>query len=135
MLIKGSKQLFKETLRQIYKGFTNLEILILVLTSLLLKLGQKRPKFAYHLRKVIKEIKWCQNKTKLMYQIQFVVERSKPDLYGPLEEMFSWRQFFKNFKNISTVYFMLDNGTACIFFQLFCQSLITRVYCNMLERL
>ena len=29
--------------------------------------------------------------------MQFVVERSKPDLYGLLEEMFSCSQFFKNF--------------------------------------
>ena len=83
--------------------------------SLLLKLGQKRPKLAYHLRKVIKEIKWSQNETKLIYQIQFVVERSKPDLYGLLEEMFSWRQFFKNFKNISAVWFMLDKGLHASF--------------------
>ena len=33
-----------------------------------------------------------------MHQMQFVAEKSKPDLHGLLEGMFSWRQFFENFK-------------------------------------
>ena len=70
------------------------------LSQILLKLSQKRPKFAYLLRKEIKELKGAQVEYKLIYQIQFVVERSKPDLYGLFEEMFSLRQFFKNSKNI-----------------------------------
>ena len=139
---KGSKWLYRNFEANIYRfhkfwntAFTNFEILILVLTSLLLKLDQKRPKFAYLFRKVIKELKGSQVEIKLIYQIQFVLERSKPDLYGLLEEMFSWRQFFKNSKNISDLWCTLVNGTACIFFQLFYQNLITRVYCNMLDRL
>ena len=56
--------------------------------SLLLKLGQKMPKFAYLVREVIEGLKRSQIETKMIYQIQFVVERSKPDLYGLLEEMF-----------------------------------------------
>ena len=68
------------------------------MTSLLLKLGQKSLKIAYLFRKVIEGLKWSQNETKLIYQIQFVAERSKPDLYGLLEGMFSRMQFFKKFK-------------------------------------
>ena len=85
-VIKGLKKLLLEVLRQIFwlliTGFTNFEILILVLASLLLKLRQKRPGCAYL---VTERLKWYQNETKLICQIQFVVERSKPDLYGLLE--------------------------------------------------
>ena len=36
---------------------------------------------------------------KLNWYIKYnLVERLKPDLYGLLEGMFPWRQFFKNFK-------------------------------------
>ena len=69
-------------------GFTSLESLTLVLTSLLLKFPQKRPKFAYLVQKMIERLKLCKNETKPIDQIQFVVERSKPDLYGLLEGMF-----------------------------------------------
>ena len=58
---------FIKTLRQIYwllsTGFTNFEVLILVLTSLLLKLGQKRPKFAYLVQKLKEGLKWSQTET------------------------------------------------------------------------
>ena len=47
---------------------------------------------------MIEGSKWSQNETKLIYQIKFVAEGSKPDLYGLLEGMFSWRQLFKKFK-------------------------------------
>ena len=53
-------------MRQIYTGFMNFEI---QLSQILLKLNQKRPKFAYLLRKVIKELKGAQVKYKLIYQI------------------------------------------------------------------
>ena len=136
MVIKVSKWLFIETLRQIFwlvsTGFTNFETLILVLMSLLLKLNQKRPKFAYLSRKVIKGLNWSQNETKLIYQIQFVVKRSKTDLYELLRGIFLWRWIFKKFKNISAIWNLPVNGTMCLFYQLFCQSLITPVYCNML---
>ena len=136
MVIKVSKWLFIETLRQIFwlvsTGFTNFETLILVLMSLLLKLNQKRPKFAYLSRKVIKGLNWSQNETKLIYQIQFVVKRSKADLYELLRGIFLWRWIFKKFKNISAIWNLPFNGTMCLFYQLFCQSLITPVYCNML---
>ena len=59
------------------------------LSQILLKLNQKRPKFEYLLRKEIKELKGAQVEYKLIYQIQFAAERSKPDLCGLLEEMFS----------------------------------------------
>lgn len=63
IVTKRSKQIFIETLREIYwlleTGFTKFEILILVLTSLLLKLG---PKFAYLVRKVIKGLKRSKKK-------------------------------------------------------------------------
>ena len=58
--------------------------------SLLLKLGQTRPRFAYLVRKMVEGSKWSQNETKLIYQIQLIVERSNPDLYGLLEGMFWW---------------------------------------------
>ena len=81
-VIKGSKQLFIETLRQIYwalsTGFTNSEIIIPVLTPLLLKFGQKTPKFAYLVQKVTERLKRSQNEAKLIYEIRFVAEGSKP---------------------------------------------------------
>ena len=40
-------------------------------------------------------LKWFQNESKLIYQSQFLLERSKPDLYGLLEGMFSWRQLLQ----------------------------------------
>ena len=78
---KWWKECFIETLRQIYwvlsTGCTNSEILILVLISLLIKLGLKRPKFAYLVQKVTEGLKWSQNEAKRIYQIEFAVERSK----------------------------------------------------------
>ena len=53
--------------------------------SLLLKLGLKRPEFAHLVRKVTERWIRSKNETKLIYHIQLVVERSKPDLYGLLE--------------------------------------------------
>ena len=50
----------------------------------IVKIWKKRPKFAYLVQKVTAE---CQNETKLIYQIQFVVEISKPDLYRHLKGM------------------------------------------------
>ena len=58
------------------------------------KIGPKRSKFAYLVRKVKEWLKWSQNENKLMCQTQFVVERPKPDLHGLLERTFSWRWFF-----------------------------------------
>ena len=81
-----------------YTSLTNFEILILVLTSLFLKWGQKRLKFMYCVWKVIKGLNWFQDETKLIYQIQFPVEILKADLHGVLEGMLLWRQFFKNLK-------------------------------------
>ena len=48
------------------------------------KTGSKNTRFEYLMQKVTKRLKWSQNKTKLIYQIQFVVERAKPVLYGLL---------------------------------------------------
>ena len=50
----------------------------------IVKIGEKRPKFAYLVQKVTAG---CQNETKLIYQIQFVAEISKPDLYRHLKGM------------------------------------------------
>ena len=100
MVIKGSKWLFIESLRQILwllsTGSTNFEILILVLTLLLLKVGQKRTKFAYLVRKVTEGLKWCQNETKLIsntncsrkIKTRFIwtFRKNVPD--------FSWFQYF-----------------------------------------
>ena len=60
-------------------GFTNFENLILFLISLLLNLGQKSPKGTKG-----DLLKFCEIITKgnqNVYQVQFVVERLKPDLY------------------------------------------------------
>ena len=46
------------------------------------------PKSAYLVQEVIEGSKRSQIETKMIYQIQIVVERSKPDLYRLLEEMF-----------------------------------------------
>ena len=53
--------------------------------------------YIYIVRKVIEVLKWSQNENKLIYQIQFVVERSDRGLYRLLEGMFLWRQFLRNF--------------------------------------
>ena len=88
---------FIETLRQTHwhlsTGFTKFEALVLALTSLLLKLGQKRPKCVHLVQKMVEGLKWSQNETKLINQIKFVIERSKLGLYRLLERVFSWRQF------------------------------------------
>ena len=52
---------------------------------LLLKLGLKRLEFVHLARKVTKRWIRFKNEAKLIYHIQFVVGRSKPDLYGLLE--------------------------------------------------
>lgn len=77
---------------------TNFEILILVLMPFLPILSEKT-QIAYLPRKVTEELKWSQNKTKFIYQIQFCGRMIKIRSLWTLEWMFSKTQFLKGFKD------------------------------------
>ena len=58
-------------------------------SDIIVKIGsKKKPKVVFLIGKVIEGLKWSQTENKLIYQVQFVVERSEADLYGVLEGVF-----------------------------------------------